>query len=111
MSFEIEPILELVKSREKEFTEGMKEILDDGMPYGQKRPTDEEVVQFLGNMLEKYPFEYWVDEETGETIFASAWLEVLKNYNERTDKDKQLEGGESVYQRIEKAVQNIGGQT
>lgn len=110
MAFEIEPILDIVQQKEAELTRGLREIFDDGMPYGQKRPTDEEIVQFVANMLEEYPFQWWIDEETGEYVFDSAWLAVLRDYNDRTDKDHHIEGAKETYSRIEKALQSLGGE-
>lgn len=108
MSFEVKPILDIVEAKEKELTKGLRDIFDDGMPYGQKRPTDEEIVQYVANMLQEYPFQWWIDTSTGEAVFDSAWLAVLRDFNDRAE-EGHLEGGKETYQRIEKALQKLGG--
>lgn len=97
---DIESIIERVEAREKELSENLQKRFD-GTPYGQKSASSKEIVDFVAHMLEEYPFQWWVDEETGEYEFDSAWLATLRD-------DDRVEGGKEAYKRIERAFQSMG---
>lgn len=94
--------MEIIDEKVQEISDGLDEHFpDEGTPYGQKRPTNEEIAFFAQKMLEDFPPKVWVNEETGEVIFDSAWNATLRD-------DPRVEGGREVWKRINEAVEKAG---